>query len=251
MDLFSDCHCWWKLDDDSEEFNDVYNEVNSSFHGKCYPDVSGEMSETGKLGKCFYFEGGVSDDYVKIHDCDGGNFPSGNWTIAFWLKDNGTAALGDNRRWISKRAGDSPYEGYEFMYRNTNKLKFRVITVDVDKSVESTTLFNDSSWHFVLGERDGSTIRLFVDGSQEGGDITGVTGSMNADDEAVCFGKHSFYYSYYSKGWLDQVMMWARKLSASEKRWLWNNGSGQPGLVSVPRPLVGGSLADGRKGMVA
>lgn len=101
-----------------------------------------------------------------------------------------------------------------------------------------------------MGIRENGVNRLYYDNVQEGGDITGAGGDIDVAVPLSLGAAHA-EGDYYWKGYIDNMMIFDRALSTSERHFLWNNGNGQARLVSMPRPLAGGALTHGRKGMVA
>lgn len=250
MDLLTDCHSWWKLDDDAPD-TIVLNEINTDYNGTLNGSTTEGVSLTGKLGKAFYLD---ADDheYVQANDVNCCQVGSGDFTAAIWLRDSNPRT---GQKPFSKRDGVNGY-GFEltrvgsgnylrFMVKNTNG---DFGAVNGDPLVSGIYVF-DGSWHLVIVQRSGDNLYMWADNVLYGPPGS-ISGSLASADKLV-MGARPYFFDYWWNGYLDQMMFWLRALSASERKWLWNNGNGQPNLVSIPRPLANGSLSGGRKGMVA
>lgn len=246
MDLLTDCHAWWRLEDNLPT-TVVLEQINSPSHdGELLGGNNTEdISVSGKIGLGFSLTA-VDDDRVWVSDWDAADVGSGDFTVAQWLRAFYPNA---SQRAFCNRNSSTGY-GYELTRDGSNNnLKFLVRNTDGTYGVVAgdDNIF-DGSWHFVIVQRSGDNLYMWIDGVQDGAPGS-ITGSLSSAAGLMIGGRVNGTYLW--NGRLDDTLMWKKALSASERRWLWNNGNGQPDLISIPRSLVGGSLAHGRKGLVA
>jgi Concanavalin A-like lectin/glucanases superfamily/F5/8 type C domain len=78
---------------------------------------------------------------------------------------------------------------------------------------EGTTNVNDNVWHYIAGTYDGTTLRIYVDGTQQASFGTVATPSINTDN--VIIGQ-SYSSSNQYIGSLDEISIWNKALSAIE-----------------------------------
>ena len=86
-------------------------------------------------------------------------------------------------------------------------------------TVSSTSTFTNAvntGWHHLAFVRTGNTLKLFIDGVQEGGDVA-ITGSINDSSEVWAFGTTGAITSDPWTGWLDEG-----RLSVGIARWTAN-----------------------------
>ena len=115
-----------------------------------------------------------------------------------------------------------------------------VITMVVDDNVtrydaNAQTKINDDQWHFVAGQREGTTLRIYIDGTLEGTTTIpaayNLAGTVqhNAYIGAMTDNRDGSQYKLFS-GLIDDVRIYNRALSAAEVLWL----AGQTTLVAQP-----------------
>ena len=83
-----------------------------------------------------------------------------------------------------------------------------------------------NGWHFVAGTYDGTTVKVYVDGSLAG--MTLHTGSIYSTNDDLLIGKVdralSSYHDAYFSGSIDEAELYNRALSATEIFNIWNAG---------------------------
>jgi hypothetical protein len=116
--------------------------------------ISTTQSKWG--GSSMYFDG--TGDYLRPNSGYIFNFGTGDFTIEFWLYLNSTS----NQTFIDCRPGSSG-DYILFDYNTTSKLRLFVGSTTV---LSGKTLVSGQWYHIALA-RSGSTVKYFVDGTQE------------------------------------------------------------------------------------
>jgi hypothetical protein len=83
-------------------------------------------------------------------------------------------------------------------------------------SVVGTTIFTNATnpgWHHVAYTRNGNTLRLFIDGVQEGGDVA-IAGAINDSANSFRVGAPGDIVANLWNGWIDEF-----RLSVGSARW--------------------------------
>lgn len=129
--------------------------------------------------------------------------------------------------------------------RNSNYLRivgskaFVSLNIGGQKTRTGTTNLPNNNWSHIFATYDGSVIKLYVNGIQEGADLaaTGNVGSMNG---VMDFGRFTAADPRPFYGTLDEFKMYNRALSAQEVRALYDaNMAGIANAITVPEVVPG------------
>ncbi|SPC33785.1 LamG-like jellyroll fold domain-containing protein [Candidatus Nitrosocaldus cavascurensis] len=93
-----------------------------------------------------------------------------------------------------------------------------------DYFVYSSTTYNDGQWHYVVLTYDGSTLRLYVDGSLVSSLSTNGAVPDNTGNQPLTIGKNSLDNSRYFIGEIDEVRVYNRASTEQEVNDAYNNG---------------------------
>jgi hypothetical protein len=178
-------------------------------------------------------DGGSALKVDKAGYADLGNppaldFGTGDWTVTAWYKTAMTGTGDANQGTIYAKGGDST-GGKRIaliMSQNTEGVLTLVVDDDVARTdANSKTKTNDDTWHFVAAQREGTTLRIFIDGQLEGTntvpatyDLAG-TSQHNAYIGASTNNTNATQYKLFS-GLIDDVRVYNRALSVGEILWL-------------------------------
>ena len=170
--------------------------------------------------------------YVDLANPASLDFSTGDWTIAAWFKTGMTGTTDADKGTIVGKGGDSS-GGHRYaliMNEGTEGIVSLVCDDNVDKIVvNSNTPTNDDKWHFVVGQREGSDIRIFMDGQLEATgsaanttaqpyDLAGTV-QHNAYIGALTNNSSGTIYKMFN-GSIDEVVIYERALTAEEILWL-------------------------------
>ncbi len=166
------------------------------------------------------------------------DFGTGDWTVTAWFK-TAMAGTGDaNLGTIYGKGGDNTGgKRYSLiMSQNTEGVVSLICDDDVTRQdANSKSKTNDDRWHFVVGQRAGTTLRIYIDGLLEGTttiaatyDLSG-TSQHNAYIGALTYHPDGSIYKLFS-GLIDEVHVYNRALSPEEVLWL----AGATGPVAKP-----------------
>jgi hypothetical protein len=175
----------------------------------------------GKIGGAMDFDG---DDYVDLGNLSQLDFGTASWSVSAWIKMPATT---DNSNIFSKGGDNSGGIRYMLNVSETDDHKACLTLDDNATKLQSTSsaTVDNNQWHHLVGIRDGSSLRLYVDGVLDGTntlpdgyDISG-TSQANAYigtgwrfDTSVL---HKFFI-----GVIDDVRIYDRVLTDEEIAWL-------------------------------
>ncbi len=199
----------------------------------------------GRFGSALSFDG--SPGRVRISD----NLalePARTVTASAWVRSDGTP--GDYRYVLAKGATGCIAASYGLYTGPTGGLEFYISAgrgTAYVRSPDSGTGVWDGQWHLAVGTFDGSTVRLYVDGS-EVGHGTARSGPLEytlPDSNDFFIGDYPGCTSRSFRGAIDDVNVWSQTLSADTIRSLFvqetetPNGGQTPVISSGGRSPVG------------
>ncbi len=192
--------------------------------GPCYDgtNTGADYCATAKLGSAAITFIRANCDRVDVDSLI--PFGSSDFTISVWFKTSATC----NSNYFLY-ASDSCGSRIDVNYNpSSDTMQFRANdgTNSIDAN-DSVVNINDGNWHLVSSVRDGTTFRLYVDGSERSTDTgcPSTLGSVTGSDDIL--GARSSSGNLGHDGDMDDVSFWNRALSATEINCcLWNSGCG-------------------------
>ncbi|MDQ7905690.1 sialidase family protein [Phytohabitans sp. ZYX-F-186] len=190
--------------------------------GVASPDVSG-MDNTARIrGGAAHvaggrFDGGVTldgvDDYVQVPFAESLAVNGGDFTVMAWIKYN--AASGNRPIFWAYNVGDQYSQVWLRAEPGSDRIQGRIQSGDNGASVMSTSAYNDNSWHHVALQRQGTTLRLFVDGVTAGS-ATAPAGTVSPGRPfTMHFGQRLDGAQHFA-GTLDEARLYKRALTSTE-----------------------------------
>ena len=162
-------------------------------------------------------------EYVEIQDSEVFDFGQNNFSIEYWINTSESTNVKIINQW-DYSGTTTVWASSSFESRlSSNKLYARVSNGSSGVDVTSTTSVNDGDWHHIVFLRDGDTLRLYVDKTQEDtGDVTGIT--IPDTTRPIWIGKDISSGNIFFNGLIDEVRIYSKALSASEVTKNYNNG---------------------------
>ena len=126
------------------------------------------------------------------------------------------------------------------MVRNADNAGFILSTLgyQYSKVINGTTDLDDGEWHHLVGVRSGTTMRLYVDGAEEG--TTSLSGSLydnDVDSHPVRIGSQFGVAGTFFDGLIDDVAVYDRAWSPAEVDQTYLRG-----LQRLPLNVTGGRI---------
>jgi len=185
--------------------------------------TNGPQTVLGKLGQALSFDG--VNDYVQIYTTGGAPsgliFQTAPFSVSFWIKSP------NNSDWHSDFLISSRRNyGYTFQHRSDGSLRWLLNDAGGADTLDSSTNPFDNQWHHVVGLRDGTSLRLYIDNVAQ----TPVTDNgRDVYDEstppALRFGVDGTAIpANFHGGLIDEVRIYNRALSAQEVKQLYLMG---------------------------
>lgn len=163
----------------------------------------------GRVGEAFAFDG--TNSFVESSSP---NIipPDSGATLSVWMRTT-NAATG---RYLISVEG-----AWVLQYQGGGLVAF----LDGSSSGNPTLAsgLNDGQWHHVLAANDGSTTRVYVDGALVGSYAETIYNLDSLSRQTVVGANHEGTGNYF-EGELDEVVIWARALSASEVLQIYTSG---------------------------
>lgn len=214
---------YWKMDEASWT-NDcstltVTDSSGNGNNGKSCPNGSGPTTNMpAKFGKAGYFDG--SNDYVRIENSTTLN-PTSALTISAWIYPRDTTAEYDRvvqKAWTSD-AG--PWNEYA-INRSASAQTYQFCLGFTDSSGACATTTSSAplnAWTHLVGTYDGTVMKIYFNGVQEGSTATNKTIQSNTIPVYIAA---NYYNREYVNGDIDEVRIYNRTLSQMEINQLYN-----------------------------
>ena len=212
------------------EFEDnLYD--SASYAGYQNGDPCGSITyNTGTVGnRALSLSGGPCANFGNPTALD---FWTTNWSVCAWIKTTQSDTGDANKGSIFGKGGDATGGiRYTLGVGEVTEGKVTLATDDDVTKVQatSTTSINNNVWHHVVGLRDGTTLRLYVDGFLEGtatlpaGYNLAGTSQHNAYVGTITNHSNSTLYKFY-RGLIDDVRVYNYALSNAEIAYLATRG---------------------------
>lgn len=161
---------------------------------------------TGKFGQALSFDG--INDWVTVNSASSLDLTNG-MTLEAWVYP--TAAMNSWRSVLLKeQAGGLAYALYAHSDSNQPVASINIIG---DQNLAGGATLTANTWVHLVATYDGVTERLYVNGTQVASKAQ--TGSMTVSTGALRIGGNSVWSEYF-KGYIDEVRVYNRALTASE-----------------------------------
>jgi hypothetical protein len=137
----------------------------------------------------------------------------GDFTLSAWIKTATAGPMGaPGARIISKRSGGNI--GYELYIVNSGTYPDLFVGDSSGYFYPAATVnVSDANWHYVVGERAGGNILIYVDGLLVGSFANVRTGSVSS---TISLSMGQFSSTSFFPGLIDDVRIYNRALSAAE-----------------------------------
>lgn len=220
---------WWPANGNA---NDIVGGANGTLNGATFA--------TGEVGQAFSFDG-VNDSVTFGSTV--GNFGTSDFTIDFWIRTTNTTRT---EGVLGKREFCSHHSFWDMRLGSNGTLS---VELDQDNaatnynSLTAPATLNDGVFHLVAVVREGSTMRIYVDGVLSAtGTTSGVTNLVNAAlltaGTSACTGQDG---TNFFTGQLDELEIFGRALTQCEIQAIFNAGSSGkclPDKVPDPQPTA-------------
>jgi hypothetical protein len=166
--------------------------------------------------------------YVDLANPPSLDFSTGDWAVTAWYKNTMTGTGDANKGTIVGKGGDSTGgKRYALIMSETTEGVVTLVTDDdVTKYLtESKSVTNNDQWHFVVGQRAGTVLQIYIDGNLEGSSTIpaayNLSGTSQHDAYVGAMTNHTdaSLYKLYN-GLIDEVHVYNRALSQGEMLWL-------------------------------
>ncbi|HNX34933.1 MAG TPA: glycoside hydrolase family 99-like domain-containing protein [Kiritimatiellia bacterium] len=194
---------WWAFDESAEESVTL----DYSGHG-----LGGVLEKAGR-------EAGVDGPALV---CLGGSVmiapdpslsPSNAFTVSCWVK---TDVAEQKHVWFINRIfGGSTSSGFRLGLQDGRPC-FGVPVTSFSHHLTGKVMLPVGRWVHLAGTFDGQTMRLYMDGAEQG--ALARPGALRPNDKPLCLGNYDAGHAAHFTGLLDEVKLYGRALSADEIR---------------------------------
>lgn len=153
-------------------------------------------------------------DYVASADNANFNLGAGDWTIDCWVNRNSGTGRQLFCGQCDSSGGDASISFF-IEYTAANVVR-AVASNGTGIAVTSTTANTGALWRHIAFVRVGDILRLFIHGTQEGGDVA-FTGTVVDSANALSVGRGGEIATLNFAGWIDEF-----RLSVGVARWTSN-----------------------------
>ncbi len=172
--------------------------------------ITGALTGDADTAASFNGSTGYMDSGVDSA-CNG---PAGDFSVEIWIKTTQSALMVAMGKVASNAAGDDYWIGANL---TAHKASFNVQNTDdpLGVTVTGSVTIDDGNWHHLVGVRDGTTLRLYVDGAADGtASVSGASAVTPTGSLVVGkFGQYALNFQW--NGSIDEAAFYASKLTAA------------------------------------
>ena len=206
------------------------NNATTSIPSNTYPGTPSNITyAAGKFGNAAVFNG--SSSVITL--------PLSNWlastsakSCSVWFKTSVTS--GGNRAIVSDYGDGSAFNFDCFLKPSSGKIEISSRRGTNYYADSSSGNFNDGNWHLavIVDDIPNSSLKLYVDNNLE---VSISTGSASINSSVLYIGTYSS--GYYFDGSIDQVRIFDKALSSTERTTLYNETTTTAQSASISYPV--------------
>ncbi len=219
---------YWPLDETSGTTVVDYSNTNNN------GTISSLSSVAGKVGNAYSINRsanlGVTVPTNSLY-----NFGTNNFSLGVWFYGSSGGSWGNYPAMISSKAAGwvvgSNYLSYNNAAFGAKTIAFNSHENDFNGvgGLTSTGIYEYNTWHFAVVTRSGNLFTLYINGYPINSDTK--TGAINIGTSGMTFGGDNFDGAAARwNGYLDEVTIWNRALTANEVLNLYNLNTSGIGL---------------------
>lgn len=216
----TDVLAYWKADTNGS-FPDAHTGgYNGTISGATY-------TASGKINGAYSFDN--SNDMIVIGNISA--FETDTISYSIWLKRDGTSVDTFFVNQAQQNSADGR-SGHLCRIESDNKIGIYVCIANAfEGPIKSTNTITDTNWHHVVITKNGTTVKIYLDGSEEttSGSISSGTTDWTSSNKRTVIG-NTWYISGTSLnpfgGDIDEISIWGVELSSTQVTELWNSGAG-------------------------
>lgn len=199
---------------------------------------------TGQYGTALQFDG--TNDYVSRAD-NALLSPSGGITYELWFNLDVTASSrSENHTLMEHDHSASPYRSFDLFIDSSNNRLTSTLHNQAGTGVflQGSTSIAASTWYHAAVSWDGTTARLYLDGTQVASSALSGTSVFNADSQFTV-GDGDGGFGFETDGKIDDVRIYGYGRSASQITDDMNNSGGSFDFAVDGTAPTGGTIYDG------
>ena len=168
-----------------------------------------KYGQAGKVGKGVRMTQSGGNGGGKVPDSATLDFGDGDFTLEMWerkeARSSGWQNIGDFGKWqTGAEPGQNEWSLGTTQTGNDDKPGFSVEIGETNHSVHASADIAVNTWNHVAGVRQGNTIRLYLNGEEEGIE-KGVSGAVNNMGRDLHFGYFQFKPDLSTHATLDEM----------------------------------------------
>ena len=148
-------------------------------------------------------------DYIIGSGSSNFGFGTGDWTIDFWVRFSAVNRL---QLVYDARPPATPGDYNTIYVLDTNKIVYNTNGLD---RITSTTNMAINTWYHIAVARSGTSTKMFINGTQEGGTFTDTINYLIPANRPMLLNGYDSNYSM--AGWMDEL-----RISKGIARWTTN-----------------------------
>ncbi|MES3030861.1 MAG: LamG domain-containing protein [Patescibacteria group bacterium] len=205
--------------------NDISGNGN---HGYFSSIATSTFYQPGKIGQAGNFDG--VDDYVIIPESGSSLELTTSMTLSVWVYLS--VLPGDYKGIIEGQADGNRYLLYT---TNSNKVAVFINTPDgIFHTDDASHAPLSLGWNYITATYDGASLKIYTGGVSQYSVL--ATGSIRTDGFETRIGRYS---NRHLKGFIDDVRIYNRDLSAREIKMLYNQGASTKQSTSISPQTAG------------
>ncbi|HHP7234254.1 MAG TPA: PilC/PilY family type IV pilus protein [Desulfobacterales bacterium] len=192
----------WHLDESPPDWNaghtDASGNANHATPKNLNDGGGGTTDAAGKILGADFFKG--DDDWVEAPTSSSLDIVGNELTLSAWVK----SAVDQNDDCGIVIKSDGSNYNYQLGLQGSDQANFRVKTSTKTTYLTGGTVLNQDQWYFIYGIYDGTTARVFVNGSQDGSDNN--SGNLVSSGAApLVMGRRAIGDNRFFEGIIDEV----------------------------------------------
>jgi hypothetical protein len=211
-------YLWYRMDETSSTTTaatDASGNSRTGVYGSSGKTTTTSRPCSSDTGRAMTFDG--SSGYLSSPAVAGGN--PNTFSLSIWFRTTTTSG-GKLIGFGSAQTGQSPNYDRHLYLTDAGRLTFGVYSSG-NKTVSSSSTYNDGSWHLSVATMSTAGMRLYVDGRLVGSDPSTTTGEAGTTAYVrVAFDNLTFWEnrptSDYFSGTLDDAAFFTTALSATQ-----------------------------------